>query len=195
MIFDFPNIRFSDEEWLYILERYLKGWTETPLTYLDGYDIDTVKFYDGLIGTLLKQTERIYKIWPDYLDSRFVGSWKYQGRLYRVMHPVLHVDENENEHSALPDVEYHGMITHWTDDYTFSCLLQKVNLDCEHIILEADTSDHFAFDVNGFRKEYGCEEQYTQKEREFIFPMYKECIKEYRMTINEFIEMKNRSKD
>jgi len=40
MIFDFPSIRFSDEEWLYMLERYLKGWTETPLTYLDGYDID-----------------------------------------------------------------------------------------------------------------------------------------------------------
>lgn len=190
MIFDFPNIRFSDEEWLYILECYLKGWTETPLTYLDGYDIDTVKFYDGLIGTLLKQTERIYKIWPDCLDSRFVGSWKYQGRLYRVMHPVLQIDENGYEHSVLPEAEYHGMITHWTDDYTFSGLLQKVNPDCEHIILEADTGDHFAFDVNGFRKEYGCEEQYTQKEREFIFPMHKECIKEYRMTINEFIKKK-----
>jgi len=190
MIFDFPNIRFNDEEWLYILERYLKGWTETPLTYLDGYDIDTVKFYDGLIGTLLKQTERIYKIWPDCLDSRFVGSWKYQGRLYRVMHPVLHVDRYGNESSALPKVEYHGMITHWTDDYTFDGLLQKVNPNLEHIILEADTGEHFAFDVNGFRKEYGCEEQYTQKEREFIFPMYKECIKEYRMTIKEFIKKK-----
>ncbi len=190
MILDFPNIRFSDEEWLYMLERYLKGWTETPLTYLDGYDIDTVKFYDGLIGTLLKQTERIYKIWPDCLDSRFVGSWKYQGRLYRVMHPVLQIDENGNECSVLPEVEYHGMITHWTDDYTFSGLLQKVNPDCEYIILEANTGDHFAFDVNGFCKEYGCEEQYTQKEREFIFPMYKDCIKEYRMTINEFIKKK-----
>ena len=190
MIFDFPNIRFSDEEWLYILERYLKGWTETPLTYLNGYDVDTLKFYDGLIGTLLKHTEKIYKICPDFLDGRFIGSWKYQGRLYRVMHPVLNVDENGNEHSALPDVEYHGMITHWTDDYTFSGLLQKLNPDCVHIILEANTGDHFAFDVNGFRKEYGCEEQYTQKEREFIFPMYKECIKEYRMTINEFIKKK-----
>lgn len=190
MIFDFPSIRFSDEEWLYILKCYLKGWTETPLTYLDGYDVDTIKFYDGLIGTLLKQTERIYKIWPDCLDSRFVGSWKYQGRLYRVMHPVLHIDENGNEYSVLPDVEYHGMITHWTDDYTFSGLLQKVNPDYEHIILEADTGDHFAFDVNGFRKEYGCEEQYTQKEREFIFPMYKENIKEYRMTIRDFIKKK-----
>ena len=190
MIFDFPSIRFSDEEWLYMLERYLKGWTETPLTCLDGYDVDTIKFYDGLIGTLLRHTERIYKICPDFLDSRFVDSWKYQGKLYRVMHHVLHIDESRNEHSALPDVEYHGMITHWTDDYTFSGLLQKVNPDCKYIILEADTGDHFAFDVNGFRKEYGCEEQYTQKEREFIFPMYKECIKEYRMTINEFIKKK-----
>ena len=190
MIFDFPNIRFSDDEWLYILECYLKGWTETPLTYLESYDIDTLKFYDGFIGTLLKQTEKVFNIWPDCLDSRFVSSWKYQGKLYRIMHPVMRIDKDGNESSALPEVEYHGMITHWTDDYSFAGLLQKANPDWEYIILEADTSDHFAFDVNGFRKEYGCEERFTEKEREFIFPMYKECIKEYRMSINEFVELK-----
>ena len=192
MIFDFPNIRFSDDEWLYIIERYLKGWTETPLTSLEGYDIDTLKFYDGLIGTLLKQTERVHKIWPDCLDNRFVGSWKYQGKLYRIMHPVMYVDKDGNESRALPEVEYHGMITHWTDDYTFAGLLQKTNPNWEYIILEADTGDHFAFNVNGFRKEYGCEEPFTQKEREFIFPMYKECIKEYRMSITEFATIKKK---
>lgn len=190
MIFDFPNISFKDEEWLYILECYLKGWTETPFTYLDGYNVDTLKFYDGFIGTLLKHTERIYKICPDFLDGRFVSSWKYQGKLFRVMHPVLNVDKDGNESVAFPKVEYHNMITHWTDDYAFAGLLQKLNPDSEYVILEAETGDHFAFNVNGFRKEYNCEEQFTQKEREFIFPMYKECIKEYHMSINDFVNMK-----
>ena len=192
MIFDFPSIRFSDDEWLYILERYLKGWTETPLTCLEGYDIDTLKFYDGFIGTLLKQTEKVFNVWPDCLDGRFISSWKYQGKLYRIMHPVMRIDKDGNESSVLPEVEYHGMITHWTDDYTFAGLLPKVNPDWEYIILEADTGDHFAFDVNGFRKEYGCEEPFTQKEREFIFPMYKECIKEYRISITEFATKKKK---
>ena len=48
--------------------------------------------------------------------------------------------------------------------------------------------------MNGFRKEYGCEERFTEKEREFIFPMYKECIKEYRMSIREFADLKQKEK-
>ena len=58
------------------------------------------------------------------------------------------------------------------------------------IILEADTQDHLAFDVNKFRKTYKCEKHNTEKEREVIFPMYKECIKEYKMSVNEFIQFK-----
>ena len=192
MIFDFPNIRFDDDEWIYILIRYLKGWTEIPLSNSSGYDIETLRFYDGFIGTLLKHTERVYGVCPDFLDSRFVGSWKYQGKLYRVIHAILTIDEDENESVALPEVEYHGMITHWTDDYTFDALLKKISADEQCIILEADTGDHFAFNVNGFRKEYRCEERYTKKEREFIFPMCKECIKEYRMSINEFVDKKKK---
>ena len=42
MIFDFPNIGFEDGEWLYMVERYLKGWTETPLTTSGGYSIETL---------------------------------------------------------------------------------------------------------------------------------------------------------
>ena len=48
----------------------------------------------------------------------------------------------------------------------------------------------FAFDVNKFRKAYRCERHFTEREREIIFPMYKENIKEYRMTINEFVKLK-----
>ena len=190
MIFDFPNIGFEDDEWLYMVERYLKGWTETPLTISGGYSIETLKFYDGFIGTLLKQTERIYKEYYDYLDHRFVNSWKYQGKLYRVLHDCP--PSAKSRKVKLPKVNYHGMISHWTDDYTFAGLQYKLNPEAEYIILEADTREHFAFDVNGFRKEYGCEERFTGKEREFIFPMYKECIKEYRMSINEFVDKKKK---
>ena len=190
MIFDFPNINLDDDEWICILAHYLKGWTETPLSSFNGYDIETLKFYDGFIGTLLKQTERISACCSYLLNDRFVNSWKYQGKLYRVMHPNLTVDEDGKEIVSLPKVDYHGMITHWTDDYTFQALLHKLSDDEECIILEADTADHFAFDVNKFRIEYNCRESYTEKEREFVFPMYKECIKEYRMTIKQFTEEK-----
>ena len=194
MIFDFPNIGFDDGEWLYMLARYLKGWTETPLTISDGYSVETLKFYDGFIGTLLKHTERLAKEYYGYLDHRFVNSWKYQGKLYRVIHSYYVFDNGETEEPrmVMPQVNYHGMISHWTDDYTFAGLQYKLNPDAEYIILEADTGDHFAFDVNGFRKEYRCEERYTEKEREFIFPMYKDCIKEYRMSITEFATKKKK---
>ena len=190
MILNFPNIPFDDEEWIYILKYYLKGWTEISLTTNGGYDIDEIKFYDGLIGTLLKHTEKIGKEFPQYLNEKFVNSWKYQGKLYRVMHEVLTIDEDYNENVALPDIDYHRMITHWTDDFTFKALMHKLSPDEEYIILEADTAEHLAFNVNGFRKEYNCEELYTEAEREIIFPMYKECIKEYRMSILDFIKLK-----
>ena len=192
MIFDFPNIGFKDDEWLYMVKRYLKGWTEIPLTVSGGYSIETLKFYDGFLGTLLKHTERLSQEYYDFLDHRFVNSWKYQGKLYRVLHDCP--PSAKSRKTKLPKVNYHGMITHWTDDYTFAGLQYKLNPDAEYIILEADTGDHFAFDVNGFRKEYGCEERFTEKEREFIFPMYKECIKEYRMSIREFADLKQKEK-
>lgn len=195
MIFNLANVSFTDDEWIYILAVILKGWTEVPLSQLYGYNKDNVKFFDGIIGSLLRQTEELQVDYPDALDQRFVNSWKYQGKLYRVLHPSMIEDENsiDGYSSALPQVEYHEMITHWTTDFTFEALLYKLSADTKYIILEADTKEHFAFDVNGFRAEYGFEERFTQKEQEIIFPMYKECIQEHCMTVNEFIEMKTKS--
>lgn len=59
-----------------------------------------------------------------------------------------------------------------------------------YIILEADTGDHLAFDVNKFRQVNNAQEIYTQDENEIIFPMYHDNTQEYRMTIKEFIEKK-----
>ena len=190
MIFDIPSVNLNDDEWIYIITEYLNGWTEIPLSLSDGYDIDKLKFYDGLLGTLLKETEKLLELAPEYINREFVDSWKYQGKLYRVIHSHYVFDAEESEpRLVMPTVDYHRMITHWTDDYTFEGLT-KLSKDCEYIILEAETREHIAFNVNSFRKKYHCERPFTQKEREIIFPMYKENIKEYRMTINEFIELK-----
>jgi hypothetical protein len=193
MIFDMPSIYLSDDDWIYFLSRCLKGWTEIPLSQTNGYDKDVLKFYDGIIGLLLKQTERFQKMYPNALNTEFVNAWKYQGRIYRVIHS--RIEENNRNKSGyscrLPKVEYHGRITHWTTDYTFYAL-HKLSRSTKYIILEADTKEHIAFDINGFREKYECLEEYTKGEQEIIFPMYKECIKEYRMTINEFVEMKNK---
>ena len=192
MIFNLPNVRFQDEEWIYILAQVLNGWTEIPLSPFAGYSQDEIKFYDGIMGTLLKQTEKVLEEYPEILDKRFINSWKYQGKLYRVIHeaPVEDARYRDGFRMQLPKVDYHGMITHWTDDFRFEGLMYKLSSESESIILEADTGKHIAFDVNGFRKEYGFENKYLEGEREIIFPMYKECIKEYRMSIEEFISIK-----
>ena len=195
MIFNFYNPKFTDEEWIYMITKYLNGFTEIPLSTSDGYDIEELKFYDGLLGTLLKHTEYLSANCPEELNKKFVNSWKYQGKLYRVMHMHYVFDNDSIEpRTIMPEVDYHDMITHWTDDCTFSGLMYKLFDDEEYIILEADTKEHFAFDVNKFREKYKCRSVYTEKEREFIFPMYKENITEYRMTIKDFIQMKKEEK-
>ncbi|MBO5067323.1 MAG: hypothetical protein J6C62_02840 [Clostridia bacterium] len=191
MIFNFCYPDFSDEEWIYIITKYLKGFTEIPLSSTNSYNIEDLKFYDGLIGTLLKHTEEISDKCPQILNREFIDSWKYQGKLYRIIHSHYIFDNEELEPNlAMPVVDYHRMITHWTDDFTFKGIMDKLSDTEEYIILEADTKEHFAFDVNKFRKSHNCEEIYTMKEREIIFPMYEENIVEYRMTVNNFVQMK-----
>ena len=186
---------FSDDDWKYIILQYLKEWTEIPLNPNYGYDIEELKFFDGFLGTLLKQTEFFVKECPSEVNKEFVDSWKYQGKLYRVMHSHYVFNDNSIEpRIVMPEVYYHRMITHWTDDYTFEGLMYKLSDDEEYIILEADTGEHFAFDVNKFRDANNQSKRFTDKEREFIFPMYKENIKEYRTTIKEFVKMKESEK-
>ena len=190
-----PNISLSEEDTLFLISRILKSWTEIPLSSTAGYDKEELKFYDGFLGTLIRRTEASIKEWPQCAEDDFIKSWKYQGPLYRVLHASPHNDRRYRDgfRMELPSVEYHRMITHWTNDFTFNGLLYKLSPKQKCIILEAHTGNHIAFDVNRFRDTFGFQERYTEKEREIIFPMYKECITEYRMTIEEFAEMKTRS--
>ena len=59
-------------------------------------------------------------------------------------------DEEPEPHRVMPTIDYHRMITHWTDDYTFEGLTYKLPRDCEYIILEAETKEHLAFDVKSW---------------------------------------------
>ncbi len=187
MILDFPQMNLSDNEWIDLLKRYLKQWTEIPLTTSEGYDIEELIFFDGFIGTLIRQTE--YKLKNNLeINKEFVDSWKYQGKLYRALHAEISF-ENGSCILKLPEVNYHRMIAHWTTDYSFSKLRNKLCCEEEHKILVAETGDHLAFDVNRFRKRYHCVDPHTEDENEVIFPMYKECIIEYKMTLKEFEEM------
>lgn len=58
-----------------------------------------------------------------------------------------------------------------------------------------ETKEHIAFDVNGFRKEYGFENQYLAGERKIIFPMYRDCITEYKMSVNNFIALQEEKQE
>ena len=187
-----PNLYLSEGDMIFLLSKVLKSWTEIPLSPFSGYDKDVLKFYDGFLGTLIHQTEEVLKEWPEYGNDDFIKPWKYQGKLYRVLHECPHEDHRciDGYRMELPKVDYHRMISHWTDDYSFEGLMYKLSSKTQCVILEANTGDHIGFDVNGFRNAFGCAEHFTEGEREIIFPTYKECIKEYRMTIEEFTKMK-----
>jgi hypothetical protein len=87
------------------------------------------------------------------------------------------------------------MITHWTTDFSFEALTHKLGLNTKYIILEADTQNRLAFDVNKFREINEINEVYTKKEDEIIFPIYRKHIKEFFMTINDFKDLKMEEKD
>ena len=189
----FSDFKMIGQNEIVLLAQLLKGWTEIPLSPGGGYNKEKVCYYDAHIGSIIRDAEELLSgQWNGTYDSGFLESWKYQGKLFRVIHPSPHEDKRYTDgyRLALPKIDYHRMISHWTDDYTFSGLMYKLSDKVEYIILEAETGNHIAFDVNGFRRKYGFEERYTEKEREFIFPMYKECIKEYRMSIAEFVRKK-----
>lgn len=196
MIFDECYMNFTDEQWIYIIAQYLNSWTEIPLNIDSGYDREKVKFYDGLIGRLLKDTEYYLKNHPNVLDQEFVNSWLYCGKIYRIIHQCYKKSNKTKSGYTcrLPKVEYHGMISHWTTDYTFKGMKHKIYHDEKFIILEANTKDHIAFNINKFRKTYGYRNYNTEREKEIIFPMYKDYTIEHRMTISEIIELKNSQK-
>lgn len=196
MIFDKFNVNFSDDDWIEIIKKYLDGWTEIPLNSNQGYNKEELKFYDGLLGTLLIDTENLIKYNYPCINKKFVNSWKYQGKLYRIIHPCYLYEEDNilNPKLIMPKVDYHGMISHWTDDYTFSGLMYKLNYDEKYLILEVDTKEHLAFNVNKFRKKYHCRKISTEKEREFIYPMLKENTIEHYMSVKEFINVKKGEK-
>ena len=186
--FQYPFLSFSADTEKHNLQKILRSWTQIPFTSNDGYSLEEVKDYDQILGELLRQAEHSLKRNLNVGCGDFLESWVYQGTIYRVMHGVV----DDQGYASLPKVNYHRMVTHWTNNYTFEGLPNKISRDERCIILEANTGNHIAFDVNGFRRKYGCQEPFTEKEHEIIFPMYKDCIKEYRMSINEFAAKKKK---
>jgi hypothetical protein len=73
MIFNLLSVGFSDNEWIYILSVVFKGWAEMPLSSLSGYSKNNLKFLDGIIGFLLKQTEKTQVEYPDAMNHKFVN--------------------------------------------------------------------------------------------------------------------------
>lgn len=141
MILNIPSIHFKEDERINIIKQYLNKWTEIPLSEIADYDLDEIKSYDEVIGLLIKQTEQYLKECPDCLtksNMQFINSWKYQGKLNRIIHARI-INNNYSLSYQMPKIQYHGMISHWTDDYTFKGLTYKLNTKEKRIILEADT--------------------------------------------------------
>lgn len=184
LIFDLPNMLLKNKDWKAIIANYVMSWVEEPLSSGDDYNIDRLKFYDGLLGYLLKETERYIQegvFDSDIIDTNFMNSWLYRGPIYRVLH--------KNNNGNMPKVNYHGMIGHWTKDYHFGGLNYKLDFNDTFIVLKSDTGDHIGFDVTKYIICNNLRPSPILNEREIIYPMIKRNVTEYKMSINEFIRM------
>ncbi len=104
-----------------------------------------------------------------------INSWKYVGKIYRV------IDCRKSQ------VEYHQLIASWTD---VPEAFKQFNHLCKkhrYSFLIADTGKDWAFDVNKYRNNTKNRHYYTEQESEIIFPMDKQYVVDlFYGTLEEF---------
>lgn len=149
----------SDNQ-IYIFNDALLQWLQRPQLE-QKYNFLNLKFYDGLIGYVIEKYNRDFKN-KEYMSQdnlHFMNTWKYNGKIYRV------IDANLNE------IKYHNMIASWTKSIDAFDSFNHLYKSEKYTFLIADTKDNFGFDVNKYKHFFGVENDYIQHEKEIIFPM------------------------
>lgn len=106
-----------------------------------------------------------------------INTWKYTGKIYRVMDCKPH------------EIEYHNMIASWTKDPESFKKFQLCEED-KYTFLIGKTSKDWSFDINKYcehndKKEF----KFIEHESEIIFPMSKKHITDtFYGTLDDFYE-------
>lgn len=147
-----------------------------------GYDEEGLRFYDGVLGNLIRMRDRMVEF--DYIStmsdlSDFSSKWEYQGNIYRVIGKsyVYPKDENREPYKRMPAIKWHGMIASWSSSYDFTTGFNHIYPHTKYTIIHANTGKSAGIDVNKFSEYLGCYNRYTACEKEIIFPMKKEFVK------------------
>lgn len=195
MLFDsnmnHPLNQLSWNDQKYIIAVTMRQFREFPLCS-GGYNEERLRFYDGVLGSLIRMRDEMRRTqneWdmPEY--EAFVSKWAFQGDIYRVIGEVcVHEDGDDEPHTEMPEIKWHGMIASWSSSYDFTTGFNHIYPDAKYTIIHANTGDSVGIDANKLGDYVGGYNPHTVGENEVIFPMKKEfVVKVYKeITPNEF---------
>lgn len=180
---------------MYMIAITMHQFREFPLCSGEGYDEEGLRFYDGVLGNLIRTRDKMRRAqnelgiqeMPEY--EAFVSKWAYQGDIYRVIGEMyVHEDGNDEPHTEMPEIKWHGMIASWSSSYDFTTGFNHIYPDAKYTIIHANTGDSVGIDANKLGDYVGGYNPHTVGENEVIFPMKKEfVVKVYKeITPNEF---------
>ena len=176
--FNHPLNQLSLENQKYMIAVTLGQFREIPLCS-GGYDEEGLRFYDGVLGNLMRMRDRMVESGcinaiPDFLE--FSSKWEYHGVVYRVLDKVNVYPKNAEPYRRVPAIKWHGMIASWSSSYDFTTGFNHIYSDAKYTIIHGNTRNSAGIDVNKFSEYLGCYNQYTACENEIIFPMKKEFV-------------------
>lgn len=178
-----PLNQLSWDSQMYIIAVTMRQFREFPLCNNEGYDEEGLRFYDGVLGSLIRmrnkmrlaQKERDVQKIPEY--EAFASKWVYQGDIYRVIgEAYVYEDGDDEPHMEMPEIKWHGMIASWSSSYDFTTGFNHIYSDAKYTIIHANTGDSVGIDANKLGKYLGYYNPYTEEENEVIFPMVKEFV-------------------
>ena len=142
------------------------------------YDEEELRFYDGVLGNLIRTRDRFFEedyTFDDYAD--FSSHWKYQGDIFRVLDKAYVFPKNSGKpYLRTPAIKWHGMIASWSKSYDFTTGFNHIYADAPYTIIHANTNESAGIDANRLGNYLNCFNPLTADENEVIFPMKKEFV-------------------
>lgn len=173
-----PLNQLSLEEQEFFLAITMSQFREFPLCG-GGYDEEGLRFYDGVLGDLMRRRDKMFKMhcinqMKEFKE--FCANWEYHGDIYRVLSTAYVYPKNGEPFRRMPTIKWHGMIASWSSSYDFTKNFNHISPNTKYKIIHANTKNSAGIDVNKFSEYLGCYNYYTASENEVIFPMKKEFV-------------------
>lgn len=170
-----PLNRLSEPIQIQLLANTLMQFREFPLCNRYGYDEERLRFYDGVLGGLIRTRDAVFECETyESLEgfAEFSAQWEYKGDLYRVIAKNCVRAEGSGEPClAMPTIKWHGMVASWSKSYDFTENFNKIRTNEKYSFICANTKDSVGIDANRLSRYLGCFNPCVEGEQEAIFPM------------------------